>query len=94
MRLIALALVIMLFIGIIVPPTLSLVIADRGTEAIGLLDVCHKAAPSLSSNGDMPCAHACPGTPVPFPVVASSEHIPPLFTHFLLSARTEQPPRS
>lgn len=47
-------------VGILVPPSLPMMIAHGGQASIGVLDVCHSAAPALSSNGDMPCVSACP----------------------------------
>jgi hypothetical protein len=47
-------------VGIIVPPSLPMIIAHGGQASIGVLDVCHSATPALSSNGEMPCVSECP----------------------------------
>jgi hypothetical protein len=52
-------------IGIFIPPALSMVVCHDGKSSIGTLDVCHAAAPALSSSGEMPCAIARPFLPLP-----------------------------
>ena len=47
-------------VGILVPPSLPIMIAHGGQASIGVLDVCHNATPALSSNGEMPCVNECP----------------------------------
>jgi hypothetical protein len=47
-------------VGILVPPTLPMMIAHGGQASIGVLDVCHNTAPALSSNGEMPCVSEYP----------------------------------
>jgi hypothetical protein len=46
-------------LSVVVPPVLPF-IAHGGAASIGTLDVCHSAAPALSSNGEMPCVNECP----------------------------------
>ena len=44
---------------VVAPPVLPLM-ARGGAASIGTLDICHSAAPALSSNGEMPCVNECP----------------------------------
>lgn len=93
MKWIAVSLILIIAVGIVVPPSLTLVIADRGTEAIGLLDVCHKATPSLSSNGNMPCLSECPCSTM-FLSCFFTQPIKLDLPEFLIPSRTDHPPRA
>ncbi len=90
------ACMILLAIGLsmIVPPSLPW-LANSGQEsAIGVLDVCHSATPSLSINGDMSCISECPCNPLPLAVV-SVYSIPRLsFKPLLIALQDERPPRA
>jgi hypothetical protein len=80
-------------LSIIVPPYLPL--ACRGGQAaIGTLDVCHSAVPALSSNGDMPCAIACPCLPLPFAPAENMRVHHSSIQAFSLIRNQERPPKA
>lgn len=58
------------------------------------VNVCHAAAPALSSNGDMPCVHECPCTHPPVIIVESFEPAAAVFSPVLLSFRYDRPPKA
>lgn len=80
-------------LSIIVPPSLSLTIADGGHAVIGTLDVCHSATPALSSNGDMPCVNECPSYPFPLALHKASEIVNPSNKPLLIAFQDERPPK-
>ncbi len=80
-------------LSIIVPPSLSVTIADGGHSMIGTLDVCHSATPALSSNGDMPCVNECPCYPVPLAQHKASEIVNPPRKPLLIAFQDERPPK-
>ena len=80
-------------LSIIVPPSLSLTIADGGHSMIGTLDVCHSATPALSSNGDMPCVNECPCNFFPFAQHAVSEIVSPPSKPLFIAFQDERPPK-
>jgi hypothetical protein len=80
-------------LSIVVPPSLSLTIADGGHSMIGTLDVCHSAAPALSSNGEMPCVNECPCRPLPLAQKKVSEIANPPFKPLLIAFQDERPPK-
>lgn len=79
--------------GILTPPAPSLVILERGEDAIGTLDVCHAAAPALSSGGEMPCAVEDLATGHIDSVVSCSP-VDTVVSYFFTPSCLEQPPRS
>lgn len=81
-------------LSIVVPPALPIMAARDGQAEIGTLDICHSATPALSSNGEMPCIHACMNQPLPpglstVPAVAT-----PRFKPFCIAFQDERPPKS
>jgi hypothetical protein len=80
-------------LSIVVPPSLSLMIADGGHPLIGTLDVCHSATPALSSHGDMPCLNECPCCPFPLAQIKVAEITNPPFKPLLLAFQDERPPK-
>lgn len=89
------ALIVLLAIAfsIAVPPSLPFV-SDRGAmAAIGTLDVCHSAAPALSSNGDIPCMGECAGLSFLFALNNAAEIAVPLLQPFSIVFQDERPPK-
>jgi hypothetical protein len=83
-----------ILIGIVVPPSLPLITATGVQASLGELDVCHSAAPALSSNGEMPCVHINPSK-LPMPLsMTTSDSFHPLFTEVVFIAPNEQPPKA
>jgi hypothetical protein len=80
-------------LSIVVPPSLSLTIADGGHAMIGTLDVCHSTAPALSSNGEMPCVNECPCHPLPLAQKKVPEIANSLFKPLLIAFQDERPPK-
>ena len=95
MRSVTFILLIVLTFTVLAPATsFTLIVVNDGRSFLGMLDVCHSAAPALSSNGEMPCVSACPCSSVPMFHLASIAPSPQIFTELLLASRNEQPPRS
>jgi hypothetical protein len=95
MRLVTLILLVVLAFTVLAPMTsFTLISVNDGRSFLGNLDVCHAAAPALSSNGEMPCVSASPCSSGPIVPVSSFVPAPQFFVELLLSTRNEQPPRS
>jgi len=95
MRWLSVVVIIAIALSVVVPPALTITLAQGGQPAaIGVLDVCHSATPALSSNGEMPCMNECPCKQGPVPVIVYAEKIDPILTHFLLSSQNERPPKA
>jgi hypothetical protein len=67
---------------------------NDGRSFLGTLDVCHSAAPALSSNGEMPCVPIAVHSVIPSLSMTNHEPGSPLFTELILTTRNEHPPRS
>jgi hypothetical protein len=88
--------VIILFaiaVSIAVPPSLSLTVVRDKQNAIGVLDVCHSAAPALFSNGDMPSISALPFCSLPLDACMAAESVVPSFKHLLIAFQNDRPPK-
>lgn len=72
----------------------SFPVPGAGEPLFGALDVCHSAAPALSSGGDMPCLLVCPCDQPPALAVNVSAGEIPLFTPFLLPSQLDHPPHA
>jgi len=95
MRWVTFILLVVLAFTVLAPMTaFTLINLNDGRSFLGNLDVCHSAAPALSSNGEMPCVSACPCSSVPMVPISSVAPSPQFFTEILLASRNEQPPRS
>lgn len=81
-------------IGIVVPPSLPLMTAHEVQASIGTLDVCHKAAPALFSQGDMPCVNECPCHPLPLGSITVPDAVSSSFKPLLLTHQDERPPQA
>ncbi len=90
------AVIVLLAIALTVlaPPALPLMIVHDGHSQIGVLDVCHSAAPALSASGEMPCLNSFPLDQQPKPFITYSIQHKPLFSQYLSTFDTEQPPQS
>jgi hypothetical protein len=93
MRWQALAILVILVFGILLPPTLPFMSDHGAMAALVTLDVCHSATPALSSNGDMPFLNSntiqhLPMAMVPFTDVADSPSMP-----FIIALQDERPPK-
>jgi hypothetical protein len=93
MRWKAIIVLLTIALSIIVPPSLSVTIADGGHSMIGTLDICHSATPALSSNGDMPCVNECQCNPVPLAQHKAFEIVNPPCKPLLIAFQDERPPK-
>jgi hypothetical protein len=90
----AVIVLVAILIGIVVPPSLPLIIAIGEQASLGELDVCHSATPALSSNGEMPCV---PGITSKLPIylsITTSDSFYPVITEVVFAAPNEQPPKA
>lgn len=95
MRRIAIILLIVLAFTLVTPlSSFSLGIAGKDGDMLSALDVCHSAAPALSSYGEMPCVHMTANGIIPVVFVTFQETACPLFSELILTTRNEQPPQS
>lgn len=94
MRWQAVILLIALALTAALPPSLAFAPDSDEQPSLGTLNVCHSAAPALSSNGDMPCVNECPCRHVPAVSVALTKPNVPLFPEFLLISGNERPPQA
>jgi hypothetical protein len=94
MKLKAVIILLALGLSIVLPPSLALM-TDRGGQAtIGTLDVCHAAAPALSSSGEMPCVIECTCHPLYLTLNTTAESINSPFKPLLFAFQDERPPKS
>jgi hypothetical protein len=94
MRWKAVIVLLAILIGIVVPPSLPFLTATGAEASLGTLDVCHKAAPALSSHGDMPCMNECPCQPLPLASCAVPDTLSSAFKPLLLPFQDERPPQA
>lgn len=88
-------LLVVIAFTVFVPMTLfTLTILNDGGSFLGNLDVCHSAAPALSSNGEMPCVTASICIAAPLLTDSTNDPLQKVFLELMLSSRNEQPPRS
>jgi hypothetical protein len=90
----ALIVLLAIALSIAVPPVLPLMAARGGAAEIGTLDLCHSAAPALSSNGDMPCINSAIDQPLPPGPNILSAVVAPLSEPFCIAFQDERPPKS
>jgi hypothetical protein len=89
--------VIILFailIGVVVPPSLPLITAAGVQASLGELDVCHSAAPALSSNGEMPCVPINTSKLPIYLSITASDSFHPVITEVVFTAPNEHPPKA
>lgn len=92
---ISLILLIVMIITLLAPVSLCLQSPKQTEYSLFVgLDVCHSAAPALSSNGDMPCVHAIPNSVDPIVSMSTNASFHPIFSYPILSSRTERPPQA
>ena len=95
MRLVTLTLLVVLMFTALGPLTVfTFTAVDDGSCFFGNLDVCHTAAPALSSNGEMPCVGLAPCSAAPTLSISFIEPAHPVYAELILTSRTEHPPRS
>jgi hypothetical protein len=95
MRWTSILVLIMLTFTIVTPISLfSLIMTENKDEMLMNLDVCHSAAPALSSNGEMPCVSVCPSTSDPTISISTQTPAHQILKELLLTSRNEHPPRS
>lgn len=92
MRWQAIIVLLSVLLGIVVPPALPFTSGNEQT--IGMLDLCHDAAPALSSNGDMPCVNECASCPLPLAHSAVLEPLDPTVKPLLITSQDERPPKA
>jgi len=94
MRFLSLILLILLLVGIMVPPSFGIMLSRDGDSALGVLDICHSSEPALSSDGEMPCINATSCSHTTTQSVSTIEPYRPLFSQLLISSQNEQPPKA
>ncbi len=94
MRWLAVVILSAIVLGVFIPPSLTVMIADRGSAAIGTLDVCHSATPALASDGDMPCVNECPRQPSRPAQTEVARIENPLFKPLFIVFQDERPPKA
>ena len=95
MRCVTFILLVILAVTVLAPMTVvTLISLNDGRSFLGNLDVCHSAAPALSSNGEMPCVGPAPWSVVPALSISFSESVHPVYSELILASRNEHPPRS
>lgn len=95
MRPVTFILLVVLAFTVLAPVTLfTFVTVSDGSSSLGTLDVCHSAAPALSSNGEMPAIGLAPFSAPPSLFVSFSEPVQPVLTELILTRSSEHPPRS
>ena len=95
MKWISYILLVVLAFTVLAPvASFALVIVNDGRCFLGNLDVCHTAAPALSSNGEMPCVPLSVHNGIPSLSMTNLEPDNPLFTELILTTHNEHPPRS
>ena len=94
MKLKAVIVLLALGLSIALPPSLALMTTHGNQAAIVTLDVCHAAAPALSSNGEMPCVNVCTFHALPLSQLMASESSAPLSKPFFIAFQDERPPKS
>ena len=93
MKWVSIMLLIVLACTVLAPLSLYSFTITQGGSFLANLDVCHSAAPALSSNGEMPCLSECPCSFAPAVSISANEPAYPLFTELLLPTRNEHPPK-
>ncbi len=81
-------------LSVLAPPSLPLMILSDGHAEIGVLDVCHSAAPALSASGEMPFLNSLPFHQQPEILVTFSIQQKPVFSQLLSAFDNEQPPKA
>jgi hypothetical protein len=95
MRSVSVILLVVLAFTVFAPMTsYTLMVVNDGRAFLGTLDVCHSAAPALSSNGEMPCVPIAVHSAIPSLSMMNLEPGNPLFTELILTTCNEHPPRS
>lgn len=95
MRSISIILLLVFSVTMVTPlSSFSLTVNGKVYDMLTTLDVCHSAAPAISSNGEMPCVHMSANSIIPAVIVTIHEAAYPVFTELILAARNEQPPQS
>jgi hypothetical protein len=95
MKWVSIILLIVLAFTVLAPlSSFSLTILQKGRSFLANLDVCHSAAPALSSSGEMPCANASLCSFAPTVSISTHEPADSLFTELILTSRNEQPPKA
>ena len=80
--------------GLMLPPAVPLVAGNGGTAAIGILDICHSAAPAISSSGEMPCISTSLCKHCPLMTITYTTSAKLSFSQSFFVLETEQPPKA
>jgi hypothetical protein len=95
MKWVSIILLVVLAFTVLAPlSSFSLTIVQKGSSFLDNLDVCHSAAPALSSSGEMPCVSVCPCSTVPTVSISIHEPFFPRFTERIVIAPNEHPPKA
>jgi hypothetical protein len=65
-----------------------------GHEVLSDVDVCHSAAPAVSTSGDMPCINESSSSPVPSLTAVFAQQFQPVLTQLILSTQNGHPPKA
>lgn len=88
----ALIVLLAIALSVVVPP--SPFLSDPGAIAtIGTLDICHAAAPALSSNGDMPFEIVASAHPVPVTLLENAYIVQQPCKPCFIALLDERPPQ-
>jgi len=93
MKLSAIIVLIALSLTVLAPPAFALAVQGDKAPVLGTLDICHSAAPALSSNGEMPCVHVNVSLPLPLALNKVTEIVNPPFHPFHIAFQEELPPK-
>lgn len=95
MKWVSIILLVVLAFTVLAPlSSFSLTIVQKGSSFLDNLDVCHSAAPALSSSGEMPCISLCPCSAVPTVSISNNRPVKLLLTDLMFTAPNEHPPKA
>jgi hypothetical protein len=95
MKWVTIILLVVLAFTVLAPlSSFTLTIVQKDRSFLANLDVCHSAAPALSSSGEMPCVIICPCSSVPTVSISAHEPFLPRFTERIIIAPNEHPPKA
>ena len=94
MKFAAWLILMVLTVGIIVPPSLPFLIDHQQEMAIGVLDVCHAGTPAIAAGGEMPCMNQGTLSIAPTLFHYSGIQASPVSPHFAYSLVDEHPPQA
>ncbi len=94
MRWAVLLVLLALLLGVLVSQPAEMTVIRNGHLMIGSLDVCHSAAPVLSTNGDTPYLNAGACVQIPALLIARTNIPDPVFPQFFFLQQNDRPPKA